>query len=170
MSDSVKYPPQQGHAWRGDWKERIRQLLATRGFSSMKSFIALDHAKSFEQLANELGPGDVAAIQLQWLLLDEAHAAGELERVARDLFVRTLREHIPDGWPPKSELAARKRLASGLAAWSSSISSQFPEYRQMAIGMAAGVLDDPIQDRWMPTDSGESIVLDIFRRYWKESA
>lgn len=106
VTESPKYPPQQGFAWREGWEARLKALLEARGFESVTSFVASAPARSLVSLADELGTGDVAAIQLQWTLLEEAKASDSVEACARDLLVRLMHQHMPAGWTAKKDTEA----------------------------------------------------------------
>jgi len=170
MTDSTKFPPQQGFAWRGDWKQRLHELLAARGFSSVRSFALSSPTKSFVELAKELGPGDVAAVQLQWSALDEAKAAGEMERMARDLLVRSLHSLLPGGWDTsRIDDAAVMPRVHAISAWSSAISSHFSEYKTLVRSMSQTIMEqDPFPAGWLPVDVNDAILVEFFKRNWVE--
>jgi hypothetical protein len=162
-----KQPPQQGHAWRGDWQGRLTSLLRDRGYSSAREFAATAPTKSFVDLANDLGPGDVAAIQLQWRALDEAKEANEVELAARDLLVRNFHAMLPTGW--SSDAKERRRLAGAIAAWASSVGSHLTEYKPRLAEMARAMVSEgafPIG--WLPIDADDPILVEFFKHHWVE--
>jgi hypothetical protein len=165
MTESTKYPPGQGHAWRGDWQERLTALLRARGFSSAREFAATAPTRSFVELAEDLGPGEVAAIQLQWRALDEAAGAGDVEGAARDLLVRTFHAMLPGGW--SSPTTDRRRLAGAIAAWSSSVSSHLAEYKPRLVAMSHAMLaEDPFPTGWLPAVADDPVLVEFFRKHW----
>jgi hypothetical protein len=166
MSATNKQPPQQGFAWRDEWQDRLERLLRQRGLSSASDYASLHPTTSFVALAKELGPGDVAAIQLEWMCLDEAKQSNSVERCARDFLTRILHEFIP-GWPRSDDPSIRKRLASGLAAWSSMIGTRLPGYSDATMEMALAALDDShVPVGWLPTSPDDPVLLDMFARHW----
>src|SRR5690606_13373017 len=108
------HEPGQGQAWRDDWALRIAELLRARGHSSVTSFLMAHPRKSLVELASTLGGEAVAAVQLEWAYLDEAKAANAVEACARDLLVRAIHEHFPEGWQPDDD--RRHQLA--FSGWS----------------------------------------------------
>lgn len=165
MSDSTTFPIQQGFAWRGDWKQRLQALLAARGFASVEEFAAAQPCKNFVDLANELGTGDVVAVQLEWIYLDDAERRGAVEQCARDFLVRVLHEYTR-GWPRSDDLQARSRLASSLASWSASISSHLPQYKEFTMPMGLALLDEQLPEGWLPKDASDPVLIGVFRKYW----
>jgi hypothetical protein len=83
--------------WYGDWLARIHQRVHALGFSSVSAFADMHPKATLMQLAAELGD-DVAAIQVEGALRDEAEKTGALERFARALLVRYIRNDLPMGW------------------------------------------------------------------------
>ena len=166
MSDATKYPPQQGYAWRGQWEQRLRSILSERGFSSVMEFATAHPIRSFVQLADELGSGDVAAVQIEWSYLDEAKRAGSVEDCARDLLVRVLHEFL-HGWPRADDLQGRDKLANGLAAWSSRISSHLREYGGQAKRMAFALLNERAPEGWLPASATDPVLIEMFRKHWR---
>src|ERR1700759_3255568 len=121
---SSPFPPQQGFVWRGDWKQRLRTHLSARGFSSVRELATSAPRRSFAELADDLGSGDVAAVQLEWSYLDEAKLGGAVEHCARDFLVRQLCEHLPNGWATsRADEAVVMPRVRAISSWSSSISS-----------------------------------------------
>lgn len=170
MTDSTRFPPQRGFAWRGDWAQRLQSLLSARGFSSVRAFAATAPTKSYVDLAHELGPGDVAAIQLQWAALDEARAAGEMEPLARDLLVRWLHGELPQGWTTsRVERAIVWPRANAISAWASSISAHLPEYNSVVSSLSRIILkENPFPLGWLPTNADDPLLVELFKRHWVE--
>jgi hypothetical protein len=170
MTISTRHPAQQGFAWRGDWQQRLKELLLARGFASVEAYAATSPTKSFIELAEDLGPGDVAAVQLEWTYLDDAKRAGTVERCARDLLVRQLHAKLPDGWTTArdSDAAVMPRVRA-TSAWSSSISSHLPEYKPLvrAIGDTM-IRDDPFPIGWLPSSADDPILVEFFKHHWVE--
>lgn len=103
MKDYGKYPGGKGHEWRGEWDRRLLDILGSRGFERLTDFAQSRPTATLEELAAEIGVGDVTPIQLQWKLVEEAKAAGTQEQCARDLLVR--------------ECGGSKRVGHPIIAW-----------------------------------------------------
>lgn len=155
------HPSGQGQAWRDDWSLRIAQLLRKHGHSSVTSFVQAHPRRSLVDLANTLGGEDVAAVQLEWTYLDEARTSDAVEACARDLLVRTIHEHFPDGWQPDDD--RRHQLAfSGWSAplktWAGVTADTLAMWEALYDGAAPG---------WLPMDGTDPLLVDIFRRHWR---
>lgn len=164
MTDDDKYPPGRGHAWRGDWKARLADLVRARGFSSVTEFAALTPTHTLPDLSNDLGGGNVAPIQLQWSLVEEARRLGTLRHCARDLLVRVLRE-VTQGWPAERGFEAQEAVRHRLIAWSGSL--QDPRFDPLLDRIAESMLDaDDMPSGWMPIGVDDPIILRWFDRHW----
>ena len=68
-------------AWQGDWEKRIYDRVHQRDFPNLTAFSESRSTATLKQLARELAPeNDIAAVQLEQLLRQEARAAGQLNR------------------------------------------------------------------------------------------
>lgn len=156
-------------AWQGDWQVRLKARLAARGFSTTEEFISTQPVKSLVTLADELGPDDVAAVQLEWSYLDDAKLRGTIEHCARDLLVRQLHEKLPGGWTTtRIDMAAVWPRVNAMSAWASSISSRLPEYNEVVSAFSRRVQDEnafPVG--WLPANADDPVLMDAFRRYWQ---
>jgi hypothetical protein len=170
MTNRTSFPSQQGFAWRGDWKRRLQTLLSSRGFTSASEFAATRPTKSFVELAEDLGPGDVAAVQLQWSILEEAKTAGNMEPAARGLLVRCLHDLLPAGWDiSRVDDAAVMPRVQAISAWSSSISSHVPEYTGLLRAIGRTIMEsDPFPTGWLPADANDPLLVEFFQRHWVE--
>lgn len=165
MTADGPYPPQRGHAWRGDWKRRLTTLLADRGHDTVTSFLAMHPRRSLVDLAdNVLDGGDVAAIQLQWTFLDEAHASGPtaVEQCARDLLVRYLHRYMPTGWNDADETADGMAYSS----WSSAI-SRVASVDSLALWEA---LANQARPGWLPHDNDDPLLVAVFQAHWRPTS
>jgi hypothetical protein len=104
-------------AWSGDWHGRILERVSARGFKTVTRYVSERPGVSLRVLARELGSDDVAASQLRSILVSEALRTGTVPRALRDLFVRELRQYLPDGWQHPLDSAARARVGRALATW-----------------------------------------------------
>jgi hypothetical protein len=170
MTNPTKYPRQQGYAWRGDWKQRLADLLKARGFESVEQYAATRPASSLVDLADDLGPGDVAAVQLEWTYLDDAALRHSVERCARDLLVRVLHTKLPAGWSTsRADEAAIWPRIDAVSAWSSSIGSHLPRYKALVSALGDKMIDDdPFPVGWLPANADDPILVEFFKRHWIE--
>lgn len=155
------HQPGQGLALRDDWALRLAQLLRTHGHASVTSFVQAHPRRSFVDLANTLGGEDVTAVQLEWTYLDDAKATDAVEACARDLLVRTIHEHFPDGWQPDDD--RRHQLA--FSGWSAPLKTRAGVTAD-TLAMWEALYDDAAPG-WLPTDATDPLLVDIFRRYWR---
>jgi len=162
-------------AWEPQWESRIAERVSALGFSSLLNFVASKPNASLIDLAKHLSisvevedgvrANDIAAVQMLWMLLDQAKSTGTVERIARDLLVRKLNEYMTS-WPDPGDLRAKKRLGSCLANWSSSISSHLPEYSDVTMHMGRILLDEHMPEGWFPIDALDPVLIDLFHRHW----
>jgi hypothetical protein len=164
MSDHGKYSGGQGHEWRGDWAARLRDLLAARGFQRLTDYANTRPTATLDALADDLGVGDVAPIQVQWMLVDEARAAGQLERCARDLLSRRLSGFT---WPADRARDSQKSIRRALLAWQGSLRDA--DYDVVLERIAVALLDaTDIPASWSPNGPDDPIIVDAFERLWNE--
>ena len=177
----MRVPP-----WEGDWKARLAERLAEHGFATISAFADSRPGTAPKALADELGrkidagesasapplAGDLAPVQLIWALLDEAKAGHRIEQRARDLFVRGLRDALPKGWPPargETTPETRKPLGVALILWSGDIRSHLPEYAATVNAAADALLTErSIPVGWLPTSVDDPLLIELFRRHWRE--
>lgn len=164
MSDDGKYPPGQGHAWRENWHERVLALLRHRGSSSLTEFARSMPLATLHELSLELGAGDVAAIQLQWLLVEEARVRGALRECALDLLVRALRG-LKDGWPADSTWDGQRAARIALVRWQSCLEDQAYNSR-LGIIVANLLNARDIPHRWRPGGADDPRLVSLFDMYW----
>jgi hypothetical protein len=168
-------------AWEGNWKARLAERLAARGFSTISALVDERPGASINVIAAELSQTfevggsrparDLAPVQILWALLDEANASNTVEQRARDLFVRSVRDALPTGWPPargETSPETRKPLGLALILWSGDIRS-LPEYATTVNATADALLiDRSIPVGWLPSTVDDPLLLDLFRRHWRE--
>jgi hypothetical protein len=163
-----------GSAWRGDFDQRLTASLRERGFSSATEYVAQQPTASLVQLADELH-ADVAAVQLERRLFDEARATDAVERHLRDLLVRRMHEHLPDGWRIDwgpdvvgDVTTAWARRAHTLAHWAHA--GWLEEYQDAIDRIIDAVLDGsaPFPAGWTPANADDPILVEFFRRHWRK--
>lgn len=141
-------------AWLGDWRKRIVDRVRDVGFRSATEWIDAHPLRSLEDLANELGPEDVAADQLELTLREEAgHDPIALARLARSLLVRTILSKMPTGWGDhdQSVLVA--------ASWAGCLGDEY----DAAMERVLNKLDELAPFGWRPTTPDDPILLEAFR-------
>ena len=155
-------------AWHGNWHQRIRARLRDKGFGTVTDFVDSQPHISLVTLARQISQDrDIAAVQLQWILLREAEETGSIERCARDLLVRELHENIPEGWRTTwdgSPGASGTRLISACTA----VYTALPERFAAAFDRVEDALwEASIPEEWLPDGPDDPILLKLFR-YWNE--
>jgi hypothetical protein len=164
--DTGKYPSGYGYSWRGDWKQRLSHLLKLRGFIRLTDYARTDPLATLEQMTQALGEGDVAPIQLQWTLVEEAQQADELECCVRDLLVRHLRE-VPQGWPASRDWDAQEDVGLALNAWQ--VCLRDPRYNKIMEAIVTAMLNvDDIKPGWLPSGVDDAYIESLFKRYWRD--
>lgn len=164
MVDYGRYPAGYGYEWRGDWRARLHDLLVARGFQRLTDFVNTRPTATLDTLANELGSGDVAPIQVQWVLAEEAKAADQLERCARDLLCRHLHE-VQGGWPASRDWDVQEGVRHALIAWEGSLKDE--RYEPILERITTAMLDEEeIAPGWLPSNADDPIIIDLFERFW----
>ncbi|MFY0572751.1 NUDIX hydrolase [Archangium lansingense] len=106
-----------GHPWWGTWVVRLYERVRKRGYDSLTAFAEARPTASLVALAKELGPDDVAGVQVFKGLVAEAERSHRLTRLMRGQLVRELSEGLPNGWPAVLDDANRFEVAKALSAW-----------------------------------------------------
>jgi len=167
-------------AWQGNWKARLAERLAARGFSTISAFADSQPRASRHAIADELSNSffdvggtkpsrDLAPVQILWALLDEARTTNTVEYRARDLLARDIDADLPEGWPPPDPPEAGEALIGALVNWSGGIVTHLTEYESTVNAVEDGLLaaqDIPVG--WLPTSADDQLLVDLFRRYWRE--
>ncbi len=162
-------------AWEGDHARRLTARLQAHGYASATDFAAAFPRSSLVPLAATLGTTDVAAVQLERRLYDEAIERGTVERLARDLLVRELHEHLPDGWRrewgpdvPGDTTTPRWRRSMAATGWATAVGS-VPEYDAAADRVMFALRDQaPFPDGWLPADADDPLLVAFFREHWRQ--
>ena len=153
-------------AWQGDWHERIMQRVHNRGFETVTAFTDTSPTTSLMTLADDLGKDDVAAVQVQRMLVFEAEETGTIERCARSLLVRRLHEELPEGWHAEwddvSSSGPRFRRAGAYGSWCAA----FPDcYERSYRGVWDALVALPIPEGWLPANRDDPILLEAFKHW-----
>ena len=158
-------------AWRGDWYERLKERVRSYGFATVTEFADTQPTASLLTLTGQLAEErDIAALQIQKLLIDEAEATGTMERCAKSLLVRNLREELPGGWPAEWNHDVTMRRASAYGEWAAALGERYqPSYRAIGDTLKAAALDTTlIPPGWLPAGPDDPILVEIFRQHWHE--
>lgn len=140
-------------AWEGNWVERIAERVRAKGFASLLDFSEARPTATFLELADELGEEDVAAVQLEWLLKEEALAKKRFGRFARASLVRSIYEQLPQGWGVGEKVDFRR--AGVYADWRGTIG---PEYNDATdrVFDALEAANPPLG--WLPAGADDPII------------
>jgi hypothetical protein len=145
-------------AWQGDWEKRVYDRVSQRDFATLSAFADSRPTASLKELARELGPEkDVAALQLERLLRQEARETGRVRRFARAALVREINEYFPQGWMRGDTVDF-----SRASVWAEWVSRLGEEHRAAA---------ESVWDRlkrlasvgWLPMGVDDPIILEAFR-------
>lgn len=149
-------------AWGGDWRARIAERLAARGLRTVTELADSHPSSTLLELAGLIGP-DVAAVQLRWLMLEEARASGTFEPTARSLLARSLRT-LP-GWPAGSDSESLWPAVSALSGWAAALGEEFDDITDPIVDT---LLDRGLEPGWLPADGNDPILIEVFRSLWRE--
>jgi hypothetical protein len=157
-------------AWIGNWYERIKRRVRERGFATATEFADTQPTASLLDLADQLGKDDVAAAQLEKVLLHEAEEMGAMELCARSLLARRIHEELPEGWPTEWNRDATMRRASACGAWAAALGNRYEaSYYRITDALKAAALDTTvIPPGWLPFGPDDPILVEIFRKHWRE--
>jgi hypothetical protein len=145
-------------AWEGNWKSRIYQRVRSRGFDSVSQYASRHAGETLFALADDLGE-DVAAIQVEWLLREEASVKGTTAEFARDLLIRYLRERTPDGWGVAERYDFEFEWAAAFARWTTGLDKS-AESAADRVWEAFKKIDIP--KGWLPEKSDDPILGQAF--------
>jgi len=147
-----------GHAWEGNWKVRLYERVRERGYDSLTAFAEARPAVPLYLLAEELGKDDVAGVQVLSGLLAEAERRKQVTRFVRDVLVRELSDHLPEGWPAVLDDANRFKVAMALARWS----TYTPETHEKRVDQVSdALLATPPPPGWRPLGPDDELLLTL---------
>jgi hypothetical protein len=147
-----------GRAWQGNVRARLYERVRERGYDSLTAFVEARPTASLVALADELGPDDIAAVQLFSGLVAEAERSREVARLVRGQLVRELAERLPNGWPALLDDANRLKVALALARWST-YTPETHEERVKKVGDA--LLATPPPPGWRPLGPDDGLLLTL---------
>jgi hypothetical protein len=151
------------HTWLPGWPERIEAQVQALGYQDLAGFASARASSTYFDLAHELG-GEVAPVQLAWLLLEDALTKETVLEFARSSLVRELRHYATSGWDLSD--AGRLRSAKAYAAWLSSMPNEY-----LGVGEATWArVKNHAYDRWLPVSAEDPVVQAAFgalEREWR---
>lgn len=154
-------------AWSGDWHGRIVERVNQRGFATLMQFAGECPGVSLWALAHELGPEDVAAVQIRSVLVDEAVKMRMVPHVLRDLLVRELRSALPTGWRSPLDEHARYQVGGALASWKAELTIEDQLHcfdDDMTFEAGQRLLDAELPDGWLPEGPSDPIIVVFVER------
>ena len=147
-----------GNPWQGNWIARLYERVRERGYDSLTAFAEARPTASLVTLAEELGPDDIAGVQVFNGLVAEAERHNRVTRLVRAQFVRELHECLPNGWPAVMDDANRFKVAHALGSWSSFT----PETHEERVRQARAALRaTPPQPGWRPRGPDDELLLTL---------
>ncbi len=145
-------------SWEGNWKARIYERVRERGYSSLTAFANDRPTASLVALAEELGPNDIAGVQVLSGLLAEAEQRKQVTRFVRDVLVRMLSQSLPDGWPAVLDDANRFKVAKAIGRWF----AYTPDtYKERADKAGDALLATPPPPGWRPLSPDDELLLTL---------
>ncbi|MFP2963120.1 NUDIX hydrolase [Myxococcus sp. 1LA] len=144
-----------GRSWRGNWKARLYERVRERGYDSLTAFAEARPTASMVALAEELGPDDVAGVQVYDGLVAEAVRSKQVTRLVRGQLVRELWGSLPDGWPAVLDDDNRFKVAKALGLWSGIV----PETHKERVRLAREALRaNPPLPGWRPLGPDDELL------------
>jgi hypothetical protein len=148
----------EGRAWQGNVKARLYERVRERGYDSLTAFAEARPTASLVELADELGPDDIAAVQVFSGLVAEAERSGKVTRLVRGQLVRELCEFLPNGWPAVLDDANRFDVAHALGSW---ISFTPETHEERARKASDALLATPPPPGWRPLGPDDELLLTL---------
>jgi len=144
-----------GRSWEGNWKARLYERVRERGYDSLTAFAEARPTASLVALAEELGPDDVAGVQVFSGLVAEAERNNQVTRLVRAHLVRELCACLPNGWPAVLDDANRFKVAKALGLWSSFTPTTHEERVKRA---GDALLTHPPPPGWRPLGPDDELL------------
>jgi hypothetical protein len=145
----------EGRSWLGSWKLRLYERVRERGYDSLTSFANARPTASLIALAEELGEGDINAVQVFSGLVAEAERSHQVTRLVRGQLVRELSESLPAGWPAVMDRESRFAVAKAIAMWIS-FTPETHEERARRAGDA--LMATPPPPGWRPLGPDDELL------------
>ncbi|WPB78874.1 NUDIX hydrolase [Archangium violaceum] len=147
-----------GRAWEGNVKARLYERVRERGYDALTAFAEARPTASLLELADELGPDDIAAVQVFSGLVAEAERSRRVTRLVRGQLVRELSQRLPNGWPTVLDDENRLKVAVALARWG----TYTPETHEQHVERAKAALRaSPPPPGWRPLGPDDELLLTL---------
>ena len=143
------------HPWDGHWKARLYERVRERGYDSLTAFAEARPTASLVELAEELGEGEVAGVQVFSELVAEAERSKQLTRLVRGQLVRELAETLPEGWPAVMDNEAVFSVAQAFGCW---IAYTPEPHKERARQARTALLDNPPPAGWRPLGPDDELL------------
>jgi hypothetical protein len=148
----------EGRSWEGNWRVRLYERVRERGYDSLTAFVDARPTASLVALAEELGPDDIAGVQVYSALVAEADRSRRVTRLVRGQLVRELAEALPNGWPAVLDDAIRGEIAMALGRWT----AYSPETHKERVRQARAALRaTPPPPGWRPLGPDDELLLTL---------
>jgi hypothetical protein len=147
-----------GRSWEGNWRVRLYERVRERGYDSLTAFADARPTASLVALAEELGPDDVAGVQVLSGLLAEAERREQVTRLVRGLLVRELWSCLPNGWPAVLDDANRFKVAKALGVW---VTLTPEDHKERADRAGDALLATPPSPGWRPLGPDDELLLTL---------
>ncbi|HWO21848.1 MAG TPA: hypothetical protein VNO30_23925 [Kofleriaceae bacterium] len=150
--------------WSGDWHARVLERAQRLGFATVTQYAAARVGVSLVDLAEELASAneDVAGVQVMWILVEEAIRTNTVPRVLRDLFVRELRQALPQGWKFPLDDASRCDVAGAVAGWKVELKEHLDDKATSMAGRE--LLNAELPDGWLPAGPDDPVIVSFVER------
>jgi hypothetical protein len=136
-------------------RARLYERVRERGYDSLTAFAEARPTASLVELADELGPDDIAAVQVFSGLVAEAEQSRKVTRLVRGQLVRELAQHLPNGWPAVLDDTTRFDVAHALARWT----TYTPETHEERVDRASdALLASPPPPGWRPLGPDDELL------------
>jgi hypothetical protein len=145
-------------SWEGNVKVRLYERVRERGYDSLTAFAEARPTASLVALAEELGPDDVAGVQVFSGLVAEAERNNRVTRLVRGQLVRELCDCLPDGWPAVLDDPNRFDVAHALGAW---IAFTPETHQERARKVSDALLATPPPPGWRPLGPDDELLLTL---------
>jgi hypothetical protein len=144
-----------GRSWEGNWRVRLYERVRDLGYDSLTAFAEARPTASLVALAEELGPDDIAGVQVFSGLLAEAERNKKVTRLVRGQLVRELCACLPNGWPAVLDDANRFDVAHALGAW---IAFTPETHKERADRASDALLATPPPHGWRPLGPDDELL------------
>ncbi|MCY1083087.1 NUDIX hydrolase [Archangium lansingense] len=147
-----------GRSWEGNWRVRLYERVRERGYDSLTAFAEARPTASLMALARELGPDDLAGVQVFSGLLAEAERRKQVTRLVRGQLVRELWACLPNGWPAVLDDANRFKVAKALGVW---VTLTPETHKERADRAGDALLATPPPPGWRPLGPDDELLLTL---------